>query len=392
MRILFCINSLGCPGGIERVTIVKANALARIPGNEVAICYTDKGNFPKTIHPLSPAVKTFDLNTPYWGFTSAIKIFFNFIPTVLKTRKSLINVINIFKPDVVVSTGSYEKFALAGIRGKDRTSNRIDGDKILKIREFHFGSTYRRLLSDSRLSYLKALFAESFERQILSRFFDKSFLLTKTDLDLNFHNNVRFDYMHNPSSFSPSNIPDYRGRKKIVLAVGRICAQKNFESLLNIWSLVSPIVPDWKLRIVGNGSDYSKLVKQAAKLGINASVELPGYSSDVENEMGQASIYVMTSRFEGFPLVLVEAQSMGLPIVTFDTPYGPSEIVRDGLDGFIVGYNDINNFKDTLLKLISNSELRYKMSNNALQHSRSYSADIFAKKWMEKYNALLAEK
>ena len=115
MRILFCLNSLGGFGGIERVTIVKANALAEIPGNEIAICYTDRGNFPKTIHPLSPAVKTFDLQTPYWGFTSVSSVVKGFLPMVLKTRKALIRVICSFKPDVVVSTGSYEKFALAGI-------------------------------------------------------------------------------------------------------------------------------------------------------------------------------------------------------------------------------------------------------------------------------------
>lgn len=74
MRILYCVNCLGARGGIERVTIVKANALADIEGNEVAICYTDKGDFPNTIHPLSQKIKTFDLNTPYWPFTSIKKI------------------------------------------------------------------------------------------------------------------------------------------------------------------------------------------------------------------------------------------------------------------------------------------------------------------------------
>lgn len=118
MRILFCTNSLGVFGGIERVTIVKANALAEIPGNEVAICYTDKGNFPETIHPLSDKVNVYNLGTPYWGFTSIRKIARDFIKTVLATRRALLRVVDSFKPDVIISTGSYEKFAIASITSK----------------------------------------------------------------------------------------------------------------------------------------------------------------------------------------------------------------------------------------------------------------------------------
>jgi len=383
---------LGGFGGIERVTIVKANALAEIPGNEIAICYTDRGNFPKTIHPLSPAVKTFDLQTPYWGFTSVSSVVKGFLPMVLKTRKALIRVICSFKPDVVVSTGSYEKFALAGIGFFGKSTKMWGGGKLLKIREFHFGSTFRRYTRDSRTTYIKALFAEFIERNVLSRCFDKSFLLTKSDYDANFHGNPRFDFMHNPSSFSPRSVPDYRGRKKIVLSVGRLCSLKNFEALIEIWSRVSPSAPDWKLRIVGNGSDYQLLVNQVKALGISESVELPGFSSEIEKEMGEASIFALTSRHEGFALVLIEAQSMGLPVVSFDTPYGPSEIVSDGTDGYIVGYNDNSAFEDKLLKLIHDEDLRIEMSKNAINHSRGYSADLFAGKWMKKYRALLEKK
>lgn len=198
--------------------------------------------------------------------------------------------------------------------------------------------------------------------------------------------------MHNPSSFSPRSVPDYRGRKKIVLAVGRLCSEKNFEALIDIWSRVSPSAPDWKLRIVGNGSDYQLLVKQVKALGISELVELPGFSSEIEKEMGEASIFALTSRYEGFPLVLIEAQSMGLPVVSFDTPYGPSEIVSDGTDGYIVGYNDNSAFEDKLLKLIHDEDLRIEMSKNAIEHSRGYSPDLFAGKWMEKYKALLEKK
>lgn len=114
MNILFCINSLGAFGGMERVTIVKANALADIEGNNVAICYTDKGSFPqKIIHPLSPKVKTYDLDTPYWKFDSLRKLITGFIPQIFRTRKRILQVVADFKPDVLITYGAYERFAVA---------------------------------------------------------------------------------------------------------------------------------------------------------------------------------------------------------------------------------------------------------------------------------------
>lgn len=244
MRILFCVNCLGAFGGIERVTIVKANALAAIEGNVVGICFTDKGEWPRTIHPLSSAVKVFDLNTPYWGFTSTKEFILHFMPQVMRTRRALEDVISSFSPDVVVSTGSYEKFALALCTRKGK-----DGKRIVKIREFHFNSNYRRYTGSGRASFV----VEWFEKHVLSRFFDKSFLLTQADLRENFKNNKRFDYMYNPCSFTPASAPDYGNRKNILLAVGRIVPQKNFETLLDIWSGICRSVPGWKLRIVGGG-------------------------------------------------------------------------------------------------------------------------------------------
>ena len=166
MRILFCLNSLGGFGGIERVTIVKANALAEIEGNNVAICYTDRGGYPNTIHPLSTKVKTYDLNTPYWGFTSASKILKGIIPMTFRTRKALIDIIGEFKPDVIITTGSYEKYALATISSRGKNNVR----KFIKIREYHFNSNYRRFLGSSLTHNIVASITEFFERHILSRF------------------------------------------------------------------------------------------------------------------------------------------------------------------------------------------------------------------------------
>ncbi len=397
MKILFCTNTLGGFGGIERVTIVKANALAAIEGNEVYICFTDKGAFPKTIHPLSPKIKVFDLETPYWGFNSTLKLLLGFIPLIRKTRKRLLDVIKTVNPDVIISTGSYEKYAAAsiGITGIKRQSAKqfaMGGGNTLLIREYHFNSNFRRYMNHSKYSLPAIKVAEWVESRILSCCFDKSFLLTESDLNTNFKNRLRFDYMHNPTSFCPETVSEYSDRPKTILAVGRISAQKNFEAMIKIWNKICRQAPGWKLRIVGDGSGMDSLQRLVKDLGISDFTELIGRSFNVDKELDSAQVFVLTSKYEGFAVVLVEAMTFGLPIVSFDTPYGPSEIVRNNVDGFIVGYNDKEAFANKLLMLIRDETLRQRMSDNALTRSKDFTPDAIAEKWMETYSRLLAEK
>ena len=388
MRILFCTGSIGEFGGIERVTIVKANAFAEALGTEnVAICFTDRGYYPTTIHPLSPGIKVYDLKTPYWQFASTGALLKGIIPNVLRTRKAIINVVRDFQPDVIISTGSYEKFALALI---PKSSLRdLTGKTAIKVREFHFNSNYRSIWASSPTIKIYARLAESFEKHVLPRFYDKSFLLTKSDLTENMKNQKdRFDYMYNPTSFQTYGRTN-KIDNKTVIAVGRFVYQKNFEALIEIWHDVYKIHPDWKLRIVGEGALRKKYEQLIASLGLTESVELPGYSSDVASEMMKASIYAMTSQYEGFGLVLLEAQSCGLPIVSYDLPYGPAEIVTNNKDGFIVANKDKKAFADALNTLIENAELREKMGCNATKNVERFAPDRIINQWLKKYRELL---
>ena len=232
---------------------------------------------------------------------------------------------------------------------------------------------------------------EFFEYHIVSRFFDKSFLLTFGDKKDNFKDNPRFDVMYNPLSFSHDFYDPDAEREKVVLAVGRVCYEKNYQDLIRIWAEVSASAPGWKLRIVGNGDMLDSIRDLAKDLGVEESVELPGYSSDVQKEMSRASIFAMTSRYEGLPLVIAEAQFAGLPMVSYDTKYGPEEITNDGMDSFIVPQGNREMFKNRLLELIQDSERRREMGEMAHRNSLRFSMDKIAAQWMEKYESLLAE-
>lgn len=383
MKILFCTNSLGAFGGIERVTIVKANALAAIPGNEVMVAFTDRGTFPeRTIHPVSPAVRTADLATPYWQFTGLKSLIRGFLPQVLRTRKALRKVIDEFKPDIVVTTGAYERFAVASLPSRGRFA---------KIREYHFSSDFRRSLGNSVPMRLRASFMEWLERAVMSRFFDKSYLLTAADFSRNYASRScarRFGWMWNPTSFSPVDKPS-PGPLKRILAIGRLSIEKNYAELLEIWAKVSPHAPGWTLRIIGSGPQEQTLRDKANRLNLTDSVEFAGYSSDVASEMDNASLLAVTSFYEGFSLVITEALSRALPVLAYDLPYGPAELIREGRDGFVVPHRDTDAFARRLLQLISNPSLLDAMRPSALERSRLLSPEAIAAGWMREYQNLI---
>lgn len=217
-------------------------------------------------------------------------------------------------------------------------------------------------------------------------------MLTKADLKENFRDNRRFDYMYNPCSFN-MNRTGIHEREKTVLAVGRLSHPKNFPEMVRIWSKVMPEAPGWRLRIIGGGDTVKKQLEDlASELGVKDSVELPGQSNHIDEEMNRASVFVMTSLYEGMPLVLIEALGSGLPIVSYRTPYGPDEIVRDGVDGYIVRYRDTEQFKDRLLELIHDDKQRISMGKNGYERSKDFRADKIAARWMAKYSELLLRK
>lgn len=383
------MNSLGAKGGIERVTIVKANALADMPGNEVAICFTDLGEYPITPHPLHGNIKVFFLNTPYWEFESfgLKRLLFDYPKKILQTKRAIISVINSFQPDVMISTGSYEKFACALIR-KKKTTN---GKKLKKLREFHFASTYRKLIATSRSQRILANIIFGFEKYILSHFFDCTYLLTQGDLNDNYTHNIlpigKISYQYNPCSFTIT--PDNNTiRDKTLLAVGRICPIKNFDTLIEIWSMTAPSCPGWKLKIIGGGqNDVSYLYEIANQFGVIDRVDFPGWSNNIPEEMCKASVYCLTSLSEGFNLSMIEAMHFGLPLIAWDFPYGPAEIIKSGVNGILTPYKDKEAMAKELIGLLNDPDTISFMSKNAIKASKNFEPATIAQKWMAKFES-----
>lgn len=391
MNILFCTNSIGTRGGIERVTIVKANALAEMRNlhgdlvNCVGIAYSDRFRFPETVHPLSPLVQTFDTEADIWHDWNykGIEEYTEPRRKMRKYHQELQQIVNKFRPDVIIGVGQSEKFILPKLKSSW---------PMVRIREIHFNSNYRKysLGQSGRLGRMKWAIADFFDYKINCHKYDKVYLLTKQDKEENFANDDHFSWMWNPSSFFVDEYANKSSsREHVVVASGRLNFQKDFSALLYAWAILGDRRGDWKLKIIGEGGDLEKLQKLAIDFRIADCVELPGYSSDVAGEMRKASIFAMTSLFEGFGLVIVEAMSCRLPVVSFNTKYGPRDILRDGEDGFLVENRDVQILAEKLYKLMTDEELRDKMAANAEQRAKLFDVNVIANMWMKEYRALL---
>lgn len=168
---------------------------------------------------------------------------------------------------------------------------------------------------------------------------------------------------------------------KVILAVGRYTKQKGFDMLIQAFSLIHERIPDWKLRIVGQGEDEYLLKKLIVNYNLSDSIDLIPPTKAISKEYINAGIFALSSRWEGFVLVLTEAKSFGLPSVSFDCPEGPSDIIIDKVDGFLVPPNDIKEFSQKLLKLAVDADLRKKFGIAAKEDIKRLSPIGVFEKW-----------
>ena len=190
----------------------------------------------------------------------------------------------------------------------------------------------------------------------------------------------------------PNSVPELDGgvsaqEAELVVAAGRLTPQKGFDLLLRAWAPVAQRHPGWRLRIYGGGPEKARLERDITTLGIGGSVELAGRTKRLGAALAEASLFVLSSRFEGFGLVLVEAMGKGLPVVSFDCPRGPSDIVSPGEDGLLVPPEDVEAFTAALLELIEDPARRRAMAASARVKARRYDRSEIAPRWA----TLLAE-
>lgn len=168
---------------------------------------------------------------------------------------------------------------------------------------------------------------------------------------------------------------------KTILAAGRLVPQKGFDLLIEAFSKIVDKAPDWKVKIFGAGKDKEMLQDMIAERHLYNNVLLMGPTQEIEKELTKSSIYALSSRFEGFGMVIVEAMQCGVPVVSFDCPKGPGEIIAHNEDGILVEDGNIDAFADALLELIEDKNKRIKFGEKAVENVKRYTIDEIGKQW-----------
>jgi glycosyltransferase involved in cell wall biosynthesis len=190
----------------------------------------------------------------------------------------------------------------------------------------------------------------------------------------------------------PNAVPPLAGRRSdltrpVVLAVGRLTRQKGFDRLIRAFAVVARQEPDWTLSICGRGAEHDRLQALIDKRGLAGRVTLRGAAEDIGREMEQASLFALSSRWEGFPMVLIEAMSKGLPVVSYDCPTGPADIVEHGRTGFLVPDGHAKAFVEAMLELMRDAEKRRRFGAAAAERAEQFGVARVGARWDE----LLAE-
>ena len=180
----------------------------------------------------------------------------------------------------------------------------------------------------------------------------------------------------------------YQNNSKKIISVGRLEWQKGYDRLISIWNIVSPKHPDWSLTIFGSGTLENELKTIIKSKGLK-NITIHPFTSNINKEYSQSSIFVQTSHFEGFPLVLIEALQHGLPCVVFDCPYGPKDIIENNQCGYVVENNNIQQYAEKLCELMNSNELRKTFSMNGKIKADTYNIDTIMKTWNDLFISLM---
>lgn len=193
-----------------------------------------------------------------------------------------------------------------------------------------------------------------------------------------------------PNGVAPWRLPPAALESKVVVAAGRMVQQKGFDLLVAAFALVAARHPDWRLKIFGSGKNKDALAAQIKDLKLDGTVHLAGEARRLDEQFAAASMYALSSRYEGLPMVLLEAITAGLPVVSFDCPTGPAEIIADGRNGLLIPPEDPAKLAAGICDLIEHPERRRAMGAAALESSHRYSMATVRERWEELFGELTA--
>ena len=373
LKLVYVTPALYMAGGVERVLTLKANYFAEHFGYDITIILTE-GKGKPLFYPLSDKIKVVNLDINFeelWACGFVKKVFL-YLKKQRRYKKLLTAELMRIRPDITISSLRREINFINGIK---------DGSR--KIGELHINRANYRKVENSESNWLKHLFARYWASRLVGhlRKLDKLVVLTETDREAwkELDNVVTIP---NPSPFMPSSVSPLT--EKRVIAVARYSHEKGIDLLLEAWAEAEKQCVDWRLDVYGEGdtTPYEHLID---KLGVDRSrCQLNGRTSEIEQEYLKSSIAVCSSRFEGFGMAIVEAMACGLPVVSFDCPWGPRSIIHDGEDGVLVRNGSPSALSQALVLLMNDKNRLKTMAVAARSHVQRFTIEQVVESWQQK--------
>lgn len=380
MKIVYFYPHFIHLAGTERILIDKMNYLSAQEGNEVFLVTHEQGKNPLA-YSLAPAVKHIDLDVCIYSLYKQ-----NFIIRLCKKRKCNVllqtrfnNLMSTIMPDIVIATTFYVKIL-----------SLIDACPVnfKKILESHIDKCYIHCNDPANRKSLKRWLRSVLDMEYLNH------KACRFDILVSLHQKDAEDWSKYLKTMVIPNVVHLNrtGRychlsSKRVIFVGRYTIQKGISELFQIWEKIFLKHPDWHLDMYGDGSFGGVPYTVAEREQVNIHVHQPVF--DIFSRYIESSIFVLTSVYEPFGLVIPEAMSCGLPVVSFDCPYGPAGIITDGVDGFLIKNRDVNAFAEKVCQLIESPELRMTIGKSAIKSSWRYSAERVMPQWISLFNELI---
>ncbi len=344
-KVAIVIENIAGKGGTERVASGLANALARWPGCEVTLfSISGEGAF----FPLESVVRLHFQHgrRGFWPWRLAVAL-----------RQEAFDVI------ILVSMGRLSVIMAPYLRLLCRHSRLLLSEHV----SFHQYSRWMKWL-----------------KLIVYRLSDRVILLTRQDCDAiaRWLPPQKCLVIENVSPF-PIQPPQVERQRHLALAIGRLSYQKGFDRLIALWQQIAQQAPGWQLAIVGDGPERQALQQQIEEAGLEDCVLLAPATADVAEWYQRAELFLMTSRYEGLPMVLIEAMSFGLPLVAYDCLTGPAELIDDRRNGFLVADGDRQRFCSRTLALIAEPSLRQRFSQASLEKARRFAPERIYPQWLQ---------
>lgn len=380
MKIFYIYTALLTKGGADRVLTEKANWLAE-HGYEVGIV-TDTQMGRPPVFPLSTKVKLINLDIDFsqeYGHCLPLRIWWYF-RLMKKYKRELSNCLYTEKPDIVITTLGRDLDFLTSIH-----------DGSIKFGESHitrkFSRNFHLMEQKGGIHWLLAKYGRWKQERCVRKL---NGLVLLTNQDAGKWNGVTQTYViPNSLPFYPEESSTCDNKKAI--CVGRLNEQKGLEYLIDAWAIVYIKHPDWQLDIYGSGEMKDELLHRIISNNLSEVIHINEPTPQIMEKYLQSSIYIMSSRYEGFGMVLLEAMSCGVPCISFDCPYGPSDVIRHGEDGILVEHLNTDALADSICQLIEHPELRKAMGNKAKENIKRFSRDSVMKQWTELFNQLLPQ-